>query len=117
MGAAELSASLEISGIADSIPGVNQYALRAFAHALEQIPMILAANSGMNPIEEITKLKARQLLEKNPYLGVDCSGDSTNDMRLKNVFETLIGKKHQLSLATQACRMILKIETISSAHF
>merc|ERR1719217_653599 len=100
-GAAELSASLEISGLADRTPGVDQYTLRAFAHALEQIPMILAANSGMNALEVVTMLKARQLLEKNPYLGVDCDGGSMNDMRVKNVFDTLIGKKHQLYLATQ----------------
>eukprot|EP00746_Dinoflagellata_sp_MGD_P156366 gnl/MRDRNA2_/MRDRNA2_85795_c0_seq1.p1 gnl/MRDRNA2_/MRDRNA2_85795_c0~~gnl/MRDRNA2_/MRDRNA2_85795_c0_seq1.p1 ORF type:complete len:535 (+),score=14.00 gnl/MRDRNA2_/MRDRNA2_85795_c0_seq1:907-2511(+) len=110
-GAAELSASLEISRLADRTPGVDQYTLRAYSHALEQIPSILAANSGMNPIEEVTVLRARQLLEKNPYLGVDCDGRTVGDMRVKNVFETLIGKKHQLYLATQACRMILKIKS------
>jgi chaperonin GroEL (HSP60 family) len=39
--------------------------------------------------------------EKNPYLGVDCNETGTNDMRQQHVFETLIGKKQQLFLATQ----------------
>ena len=33
-------------------------------------------------------------------------------MREQGVFETLIGKKQQLTLATQVCRMILKIDDI-----
>jgi len=47
--------------------------------------------------------------EGNPYLGVDCNDVGTADMREQNVFETLIGKKQQLMLATQVCKMILKV--------
>ena len=50
--------------------------------------------------------------ENNPYLGVDCNDVGTNDMRQQNVFETLIGKKQQLMLATQVCKMILKIDDV-----
>jgi hypothetical protein len=39
--------------------------------------------------------------EGNPYLGIDCNETGTNDMREQHVFETLIGKKQQLFLATQ----------------
>ena len=34
------------------------------------------------------------------------------DMKVQNVVETLIGKKQQLSLATQLVRMILKIDDV-----
>jgi T-complex protein 1 subunit epsilon len=108
-GAAELSISLKISSIADLVPGVKQHILRAYAHALEQIPATLAENSGLNSAELVTTLKAQQLAEGNPYLGIDCMGGTQYDMRSNNVFEAFIGKKQQLLLATQACRMILKI--------
>jgi T-complex protein 1 subunit epsilon len=49
----------------------------------------------------LTAVKARQLAENNPHLGIDCNDVGTNDMREQNVFETLIGKKQQLFLATQ----------------
>ncbi len=39
--------------------------------------------------------------EKCPFLGIDCNDVGTNDMREQNVFETLIGKRQQLFLATQ----------------
>lgn len=54
------------------ISSVEQYAVRAFADALEQIPTSLAENAGMNPIDAVADCKARQLSEKNPNLGIDC---------------------------------------------
>lgn len=36
------------------------------------------------------------------------------DMREQRVIETLIGKQQQLLLATQLCRMILKIDDVIS---
>lgn len=50
--------------------------------------------------------------ENSPYLGIDCNEVGTNDMREQNVFETLIGKKQQLLLATQVVKMILKIDDV-----
>ena len=49
----------------------------------------------------LAQVKSRQLQEGNPHLGIDCNSVGTNDMREQNVFETLIGKKQQLFLATQ----------------
>uniref|UniRef100_A0AAY4AH29 T-complex protein 1 subunit epsilon n=1 Tax=Denticeps clupeoides TaxID=299321 RepID=A0AAY4AH29_9TELE len=95
-------------------PSLEQYAMRAFADALEVIPMALAENSGMNPIQTMTEVRARQLKESNPALGIDCLHLSTNDMKQQHVIETLIGKKQQISLATQVVKMILKIDDIRS---
>lgn len=41
-GAAEISCSLAVSAFADSVSGMEQYAIRAFADALDDIPMALA---------------------------------------------------------------------------
>lgn len=52
--------------------------MRAFADALEVIPMALAENSGMNPIQTMTEVRARQVKENNPALGIDCLRKGTN---------------------------------------
>jgi T-complex protein 1 subunit epsilon len=91
---------------------VLQYAIRAFADALDDIPMALAENSGLQPIVEVTTIKARQLAEGNPRLGVDCNQLGTCDMKEHLVFETLIGKQQQIQLATQVVKMILKIDDV-----
>ncbi|TSL10164.1 T-complex protein 1 subunit epsilon [Bagarius yarrelli] len=111
-GASEISCALAVNDAADKCPSLEQYAMRAFADALEVIPMALAENSGLNPIQTMTEVRARQVKENNTALGIDCLRLSTNDMKQQHVIETLIGKKQQISLATQVVKMILKIDDI-----
>ncbi|XP_043920841.1 T-complex protein 1 subunit epsilon [Protopterus annectens] len=111
-GAAEISCALAVNEAADKCPSLEQYAMRAFADALEVIPMSLAENSGMNPIQTMAEIRAKQLKENNPALGIDCMQNGTSDMKKQHVIETLIGKKQQISLATQVVKMILKIDDI-----
>ena len=113
-GSAEIACSVAVEAAADATPGVEQYAVRAFADALDQVPMALAENSGLSPLDSLTQVKSRQIAEENPHLGVDCKCVGTNDMREQNVFETLIGKKQQIILATQVVKMILKIDDVIS---
>jgi T-complex protein 1 subunit epsilon len=111
-GAAEIAASIAVEAAADKVAGVEAYAYRAFAEALEAVPLALAENSGLPAIESLTEVKAAQVAQANPYLGIDCNQAGTHDMREQGVFETLIGKRQQLTLATQVCRMILKIDDV-----
>ncbi|GFY54743.1 t-complex protein 1 subunit epsilon [Trichonephila inaurata madagascariensis] len=115
-GSVEMACSLVVGDQADKIATMEQYAFRAFADALESIPLALAENSGLNPMEEVTAIKARQIKEKNPWLGVDCMGKGTCDMKAQHVIETLTSKKQQISLATQLVRMILKIDDIRTTE-
>jgi len=77
---------------------------------LKQFQKNLAENSGLDPIENVSKIKSEQSKQKNPHLGIDCLSRGTNDMKQQNVYETLIGKQQQFKLATQVVRMILKID-------
>jgi T-complex protein 1 subunit epsilon len=54
------------------IKTIEQYAFRGFADALESIPLALAENSGLDPIGTLTEIKAKQVSENNPALGVNC---------------------------------------------
>jgi T-complex protein 1 subunit epsilon len=54
------------------IKTIEQYAFRGFADALEAIPLALAENSGLDPIGTLTEIKAKQVAESNPALGVNC---------------------------------------------
>lgn len=111
-GSAEIACSLAVQAAADEVGTIEAIAMRAYADALEMVPMALAENSGLNSIEELSAAKAAQLAEGKPYLGIDCMNRGTRDMKEQKVFETLIGKQQQLSLATQVVRMILKIDDV-----
>lgn len=52
--------------------------MRAFADALDSVPMALAENSGLSPIETLANIKSRQAKEKNYRLGVDCMQTGSN---------------------------------------
>merc|ERR1712127_625284 len=113
-GAAEISCALAVSKEADDIKTIEQYAFRSYADALESIPLALAENCGLASIHTLTQIKARQVSENNPALGVNCMELGSNDMKVQSVIETLQSKRSQLQLATQLVRMILKIDDIRS---
>lgn len=54
--------------------------MRAFSDALDSVPMALAENSGLSPIESLASVKSRQVKEKNSRLGVDCMMTGNNGM-------------------------------------
>lgn len=111
-GAAEISCALEIQKHADEISSIEQYAMRSFASALESIPLALAENSGLSPIETLADVQSRQVKENNFRLGVDCNLTGNNDMRSQFVYDPLISKRQQYLLATQLVKMILKIDDV-----
>ena len=96
--------------------------MRAFSAALDSIPLALAENSGLSPIETLAEVRSRQVLEKNSRLGIDCNGRGENgttlrdeikitsnvenyliDMKKQFVYDPLISKRQQYLLATQVC--------------
>jgi T-complex protein 1 subunit epsilon len=114
-GAAEVACSLAVEDAAVKTPGLEQYAMRAFSDALDAIPMALAQNSGLNPIATLAEVKSQQVkggAAGRGRLGVDCMGRGDNDMKDAFVIDPLIGKKQQLQLATQLCRMVLKVNNV-----
>lgn len=52
--------------------------MRAFANSLDAIPLALAENSGLSPIDTLADVKSRQVTEGNPRLGIDCLGRAEN---------------------------------------
>lgn len=89
-GAAEICASIAVSKKADEIPSIEQYAMRAFATALDAIPLALAENSGLSPIDTLADVKSRQVTESNPRLGIDCLGKGENGELSPLLIQTVI---------------------------
>lgn len=77
-GAAEIACSIAVAAAADEVASIEQYAMRSFATALDAVPLALAENSGLAPIETLADIKSRQVTEGNSRLGVDCAGKGNN---------------------------------------
>lgn len=111
-GAAEIACSLAVAKEADQLATLEQYAFRAFAEALECIPMALAENSGLNSVNALAEVKSKQASTGDAALGIDCMHLGVNNMREQHVIESLRSKRQQLILATQLVKMILKIDDV-----
>jgi len=113
-GAAEISCALAVAKEADKLSTLEQYAFRSFSIALEAIPLALADNSGLAPMETLAELKSRQVQENSAVLGVDCMLSGHSNMKTHHVIEALHSKTQQIILATQLVKMILKIDDVRS---
>merc|ERR1712107_665861 len=111
-GASEMAASLAVLEAADQEETTDQYSMKAFANALDVIPMSLADNSGLQGIAQMASAKSKQETEKNVWHGVDCMQNGTTDMWEQSVYEACASKCSQLRLATQVVKMILKIDDV-----
>ncbi|MBM3903768.1 MAG: thermosome subunit [Thaumarchaeota archaeon] len=96
---------------AQSLSGREQLAVEKFAEALESIPISLARNSGMNPIDAITQLRAKQSAGEK-YTGVDAVNGIIGDIEKIDVLEPIKVKEQVIKSATETANMILRIDNV-----
>ena len=58
-GAPEIEVAVRLMEYSQSLSGMEAYCVRAYAEAMEVIPLTLAENAGLNPIGVVTELRKR----------------------------------------------------------
>ena len=96
---------------ADSFDGRQQLAIKKFAESLEVIPQTIAENAGMDPIDTMVTLRARQN-EGKKWSGINAKDQKVGDMFSLNILEPLAVKEQILKSATEAACMILRIDDV-----
>ena len=109
---------LEMAGVlkkyAETLPGREQLAVKAFAEALEAIAITLTENAGLDPIDILSELRSRH--EKGEtWAGIEVLSGKVQDMSKVGVFEPITVKKQIIKSATEAATMILKIDDVIAA--
>ncbi len=94
-----------------TLSGREQLAVEKYAEALEQIPLALARNAGMNPIDTITDLRAKQS-SGDKYAGINVFEGKVANMEKSDVLEPLMVKEQVLKSATETANMILRIDNV-----
>jgi len=113
-GAPELEVARQLREYAETLPGREQLAVMSFAEALESVPITLAENAGLDPIDIISELRAQH--EKGVvWAGIEVHEGKVKDMKKVGVFEPLAVKKQIIKSASEAASMILKIDDIIAA--
>ena len=112
--APELEMSSALKKYAETFPGREQLAIKAFAEALEAIAITLTENAGLDPIDILSELRSRH--EKGEtWAGIEVREGKIQDMAKMGVFEPLIVKKQIIKSATEAASMLLKIDDVIAA--
>ncbi|HDO19906.1 MAG: thermosome subunit alpha [archaeon GB-1845-036] len=113
-GAPEAEVAHRIRDWARTLKGKEQLAALKFADALEVVPLTLAENAGLDPVDIMVDLRARH--ESNEkWAGIDVVKGKVADMWSKGILEPASVKKQAIKSGTEAAIMILRIDDVIAA--
>jgi len=112
-GAPESFAASQLKDWANSFDGREQLAIKKYAEALETIPLTIAENAGMDPIDTMANLRAKQN-QGYKWTGIDARNTKIADMLAIDVVEPIVVKEQIIKSATEAACMILRIDDVIS---
>ncbi len=110
-GAPESFAASQLKDWADNFDGREQLAIKKYAEALEVIPLTIAENAGMDPIDTMANLRAKQN-QGRKWTGIDAKNTKIADMLSIDVVEPVAVKEQIIKSATEAACMILRIDDV-----
>ena len=110
-GSAEAYLAGQLNEYADSFDGREQLAIKQYAEALESIPLTIAENAGMDPIDTIISLRAKQNNGKKGA-GINARESKIGDMNSLSILEPLVVKEQIIKSATETACMILRIDDV-----
>ena len=96
---------------ADSFDGREQLAIKQYAESLESIPLTIAENAGMDPIDSLIALRAKQNSGEKTT-GINAREGKIGDAYSLDIVEPLVVKEQIIKSATEAACMILRIDDV-----
>lgn len=125
-GATEMAVSSALRMYAASVPGMEQWPIRAVAEALEVIPRTLAQNCGGEVVRTVTALRAAHAApgwrmdgdqlatDGNVNIGINGVTGKLADMADVGIWDTFQVKQQTIKTAVESAAMLLRIDDIVS---
>jgi len=110
-GSPEAYLAAELNEWSSNSEGREQLAIKQYAEAFESIPLTIAENAGMDPIDTIITLRANQSSGKQT-IGINAKESKIGDMFRLDIVEPLVVKEQIIKSATEAACMILRIDDV-----
>ena len=114
-GAVEIELAKRLKEFASSLSGRERLAVEEFASAMEFIPVTLAENAGMDPIDVLTELRAIHDAGNKDY-GLNLFSGGIEDNIENGIVEPLAVKTQAVSSAAEVAIMILRIDDVIAAR-
>ena len=113
-GSVEGIVAQKIRNLAVTVEGKEQIAIERFADAVEEIPLTLAQNVGMDTLDTLTQFRAK-LAESNgkmKWYGIDSNMRKIFDVSSSEIIETVVVKQQVFKTAVEATNMILNVNDV-----
>jgi len=110
-GSPEAYLAAELNEWSSSSEGREQLAIKQYAEAFESIPLTIAENAGMDPIDTLITLRANQSNGKQT-VGVNAREAKIGNMFALDIVEPLAVKEQIIKSATEAACMIIRIDDV-----
>jgi archaeal chaperonin len=110
-GAIEIELARRLRQFGQSLAGRERLAVEEFASALEFIPITLAENAGLDPIDVLTELKAKHDAgDKNA--GLNLFNNKIENVLNAKIIEPYKIKTQAINSASEVANMILRIDDV-----
>jgi len=106
--------SRDLRTFAETVGGLEQMAIEAFASALEIIPRTLAENAGLDPVTTLIELRKAHA-DGARHTGINVYEGGVIDMKSINVIEPMRVVEQAIQSATETAIMILRIDDVISS--
>lgn len=113
-GCSEVLMANAVNKLALETPGKEAMAIDSFAHALRQIPTIIADNAGYDSAELVSQLRAAHSNGSHTF-GLNMNDGTVGDMIELGITESFKVKQRVILAASEAAEMILRVDDIIKA--
>jgi len=110
-GSPEAYLAAELNEWSGNSEGREQLAIKQYAEAFESIPLTIAENAGMDPIDTIITLRANQSSGREA-VGINAKESKIGNMFSLDIVEPLAVKEQIIKSATETACMILRIDDV-----
>ena len=114
-GAVEMELSQRLLEVASKQSGKEQIAIESYARALEIIPITLAENAGLDPIDIIAELRGEHSKPGKEFAGLEIYQGKVVNNRDAGVIEPVANIDQIIKSATELSVMILRIDDMIKA--
>jgi len=114
-GSTEAIIANKIIDLISTVEGREQIVIEKFAEAIEEIPVTLARNVGMDPIDTLTQLRTRYANCPKGILkwyGIDSDKRKVSEIFPDDVIEPLVVKQQIIKTAVEVTNMIIRVDDI-----
>lgn len=113
-GAAELALARQLKEYGAAQTDLKQYAICAFADALEVVPRTLAENSGLDATAAVSTLHAAHAAG-TPGAGLDLESGEARELAQDGLYDVYMAKWWAVKLAADAVSTVLRVDQIIMA--